>query len=55
MQQVQVIKDKDGFVLTSVKSMLRKWKEYFQEPMNEENERERRMEEVETIQQEVKK
>ena len=39
--QVQVIKDADGNVLTSEESVLRRWMEYFEELMNEENERER--------------
>ena len=39
VQHVRVIKDR---VLTSEDSVLRRWKEYFQGLMNEENERERR-------------
>ncbi|KAK3538426.1 hypothetical protein QTP86_001766 [Hemibagrus guttatus] len=39
VQQVRVIKDRDGRVLTSEESVQRKWKEYFEELMNEENER----------------
>ncbi|KAK3529748.1 hypothetical protein QTP86_003015 [Hemibagrus guttatus] len=41
VQQVRVIKDRDGRVLTSEQSVQRRWKEYFEELMNEENERER--------------
>ncbi|KAK3565756.1 hypothetical protein QTP86_015017 [Hemibagrus guttatus] len=44
MQQVRVIKDRDGRVLTSEESVQRRWKEYFEELMNEENEREKRVE-----------
>ena len=33
--------------------MLRRWMEYFEELMNEENERERRLEEVERVNLEV--
>ncbi|KAK3538581.1 hypothetical protein QTP86_006659 [Hemibagrus guttatus] len=40
VQQVRVIKDRDGRVLTSEESVQRRWKEYFEELMNEENERE---------------
>ena len=47
--QVRVIKDADGNVLTSEESMLRRWMEYFEELMNEENERDRRLEEVEIV------
>ncbi|KAK3566673.1 hypothetical protein QTP86_002953 [Hemibagrus guttatus] len=39
VQQVKVIKDRDGRVLTSEESVQRRWKEYFEELMNEENER----------------
>ncbi|KAK3538839.1 hypothetical protein QTP86_015964 [Hemibagrus guttatus] len=38
VQQVRVIKDRDGRVLTSEESIQRRW-EYFEELMNEENER----------------
>ncbi|KAK3531663.1 hypothetical protein QTP70_025893 [Hemibagrus guttatus] len=38
VQQVRVIKDRDGRVLTSEESVQRRWKEYFEELMNEENE-----------------
>ena len=41
-------KGRDGNVLTSEDIVLRRWKEPFKEPMNEENERERRLGEVET-------
>ncbi|KAK3564430.1 hypothetical protein QTP86_020368 [Hemibagrus guttatus] len=37
VQQVRVIKDRDGRVLTSEESVQRRWKEYFEELMNEEN------------------
>ncbi|KAK3574932.1 hypothetical protein QTP86_019812 [Hemibagrus guttatus] len=36
VQQVRVIKDTDGRVLTSEESVQRRWKEYFEELMNEE-------------------
>ncbi|KAK3569297.1 hypothetical protein QTP86_026554 [Hemibagrus guttatus] len=42
VQQVRVIKDRDGRVLTSEESIQRRWKEYFEELMNEENEREKK-------------
>ena len=51
--QVRVIKDANGNVLTSEESVLRRWMEYFEELMNEENERERRLEEVERVNLEV--
>ncbi|KAK2890506.1 hypothetical protein Q8A73_018806 [Channa argus] len=55
VQQVRVIKDKDGNVLTGASSVMGRWKEYFEELMNEENERERRVEEVTVVKQEVAK
>ncbi|MCJ8737953.1 hypothetical protein PDJAM_G00030010 [Pangasius djambal] len=55
VQQVRVIKDRDGRVLTSEESVQRRWKEYFEELMNEENEREKRVEEVTSVEQKVDK
>ncbi|KAK3510023.1 hypothetical protein QTP70_026002 [Hemibagrus guttatus] len=53
VQQVRVIKDRDGRVLTSEQSVQRRWKEYFEELMNEENEREKRVEGVNSVEQKV--
>ncbi|KAK3522272.1 hypothetical protein QTP86_000580 [Hemibagrus guttatus] len=55
VQQVRVIKDRDGRVLTSEESVQRRWKEYFEELMNEENEREKRVEGVNSVEEEVDK
>ncbi|KAK3548632.1 hypothetical protein QTP70_015940, partial [Hemibagrus guttatus] len=55
VQQVRVIKDRDGRVLTSEESVQRRWKEYFEELMNEENEREKRVEWVNSVEQKVDK
>ncbi|KAK3510278.1 hypothetical protein QTP70_032702, partial [Hemibagrus guttatus] len=55
VQQVRVIKDRDGRVLTSEESVQRRWKEYFEELMNEENEREKRVEGVNSVKQKVDK
>ncbi|KAK3524132.1 hypothetical protein QTP70_018031, partial [Hemibagrus guttatus] len=55
VQQVRVIKDRDGRVLTSEESVQRGWKEYFEELMNEENEREKRVEGVNSVEQKVDK
>ncbi|KAK3527832.1 hypothetical protein QTP86_006897 [Hemibagrus guttatus] len=54
VQQVRAIKDKDGRVLTSEESVQRRWKEYFEELMNE-NEREKRVEGVNSVEQKVDK
>ena len=42
VQQVRMMKDEDGNVMTDEESVLRRWKEYYMGLMNEENERERR-------------
>ncbi|KAK3543455.1 hypothetical protein QTP70_020933, partial [Hemibagrus guttatus] len=55
VQQVRVIKDRDGKVLTSEESVQRRWKEYFEELMNEEDEREKRVEGVNSVEQKVDK
>ncbi|KAK3532082.1 hypothetical protein QTP86_007080 [Hemibagrus guttatus] len=55
VQQVRVIKDRDGRVLTSEESVQRRWKEYFEELMNEENERKKRVEGVNSVEQKVDK
>ncbi|KAK3549270.1 hypothetical protein QTP70_034481 [Hemibagrus guttatus] len=55
VQQVRVIKDRDGRVLTSEESVQRRWKEYFEELMKEENEREKRVEGVNSVEQKVDK
>ena len=41
VQQVRMMKDTDGNVMTDEESVLRMWKEYYMGLMNEENERER--------------
>ena len=40
VQQVRMMKDKDGNVMSDEESVLRMWKEYYMGLMNEENERE---------------
>uniref|UniRef100_A0A0F8C8D5 Craniofacial development protein 2 n=1 Tax=Larimichthys crocea TaxID=215358 RepID=A0A0F8C8D5_LARCR len=40
VQQSRMIKDREGSVLISASSVMGRWKEYFEELMNEENERE---------------
>ncbi|XP_065654616.1 uncharacterized protein LOC136081243 [Hydra vulgaris] len=53
VQQVRMIKDKDGNVLSNEESVLGRWKEYFEELINQENGREGRLEEIEVVNQEV--
>ncbi|MCJ8738184.1 hypothetical protein PDJAM_G00032500 [Pangasius djambal] len=55
VQQVRVIKERGGRVLTSEESVQRRWKEYFEELMNEENERGKRVEGVTSVEQRVDK
>ncbi|GLD48595.1 uncharacterized protein AKAME5_000254900 [Lates japonicus] len=54
VQQVRVIKDREGNVLTDARSVMGRWKTYFEELMNEEIERRRRVE-VTIVDQEVAK
>ena len=53
LQHVRVIKDADGSLLTSEECVLRRWKGYFEELMNVENERENRLDNAEIVEQEV--
>ena len=39
VQQVRMMKDKDGKVMTDEVIIIRGWKEYFERLMNEENEK----------------
>ena len=41
MQQVRVLKDSHGNMMTNEKRVLRQWKEYYEELMNGENKREK--------------
>ena len=47
------MKDRDGNVLTSKESVLRRWKEYFEGLMDEGNEREGRLDDVGIVNEEV--
>ncbi|XP_069970271.1 uncharacterized protein [Penaeus vannamei] len=49
VQHIRMIKNAEGNILASDENVLRRWKEYFEEMMNIENERERRLEEVEIV------
>ena len=53
VQHVRVIKDKNGNVMVNSKAVLKRWKEYFEILMNEENNREPRTEEAEVVNEEV--
>ena len=53
VQHVRVIKDRNENVLTSEERVRERWKEYFEELMNEENDRERRVEGIEIVEQDI--
>ena len=49
VQQVRVIKDKNGNVMVNSEAVLKRWKEYFEKLMNKENNREPRTEDAEVV------
>ena len=53
VQQVRVIRDADGNVLTRTEAVLGRWKEYFERLMNEENGRKTRTEETAKVWEQV--
>ena len=53
VQQVRVIKDENGKVMVNSEAVLKRWKEYFEKLMNEENNRDPRTEEAEAVSEEV--
>ena len=53
VQHVRILKDENGIVMVSSEAVLKRWKEYFEKLMNEENNREPRKEEPEVINEEV--
>ena len=53
VQHVRVIKDENGIAMVNSEAVLKKWKEYFEKLMNEENNRDPRTEEAEVVNEEV--
>ena len=53
VQHVRVIKDENGNVMVNSEAALKRWKEYFEKLMNEENNRDPRTEETEVVNEEV--
>ena len=49
VQQVRVITDENGNVMVNLEAVLKRWKEYFEKLMNEENNRDPRTEEAEAV------
>ena len=50
---VRVIKDKNGNVMVNSEAVLKRWKEFFEKLMNEENNRDPRTEKAEVLNEEV--
>ncbi|RJG15641.1 hypothetical protein D4A39_16580, partial [Alcanivorax profundi] len=55
VQQVRVIKDREGNVLTGDKRVMERWKEYYDEEVNKENDRESRVVEANKVEKEVER
>ena len=53
VQHVRVIKDENGNVMVNSEAVLKRWKEYFEKLMNEENNRDPRTEEADVVNEEV--
>ena len=53
VQHARVIKDENGNVMMNSEAFLKRWKEYFEKLMNEENIRDSRTEEAEVVNEEV--
>ena len=53
VQHVKVIKDENGNAMVNSEAVLKRWKEYFEKLMNEENNRDPRTEEAEVVKEEV--
>ena len=53
VQPMRVIKDENGNVMVNLEVVLKRWKEYFEKLMNEENNRKPRTEEPEVVNEEV--
>ena len=53
LQHVRVIKDENGNVIVNSEEVLKRWKDYFEKLINEENNRDPRTEEAEVVNEEV--
>ena len=53
VQHVKVIKDENSNVMVNLKAVLKRWKDYFEKLMNEENNKDSRTEEAEMVNEEV--
>ena len=53
VQHVRILRDENSNVMASSEAVLKRWKEYFEKPMNKENDREPWTEEAEVVDKEV--
>ena len=53
VQHMRVIKDENGNIMVNSEAVLKRWKEYFEKLMNEENNREPMTEKAEVVNEEV--
>ena len=53
VQQVQVMKNENANVMVNTEAVLKRWKEYFEKLMNEENNKDPRTEVAEVVNEEV--
>ena len=53
VQHVRVLKDENGNVMISLKAVLKRWKDYFEKLMNEENDRKPGTEEAEAVNEKI--
>ena len=53
VQHMRVIKDENGNLIVNSEAVLKRWKEYFEKLINEENNRDPRTEEAEVVNEEV--
>ena len=53
VQHVRVINNENGNVMVNSEAVLKRWKEYFEKLMNEENNRDPRADEAEVVSKEV--
>ena len=51
--KMRVIKDENGNVMVNSEAVLKRWKEYFEKLINEENNRDSRTEEEEMVNEEI--
>ena len=53
LQHMRIIKNEKGNVMVNLEAVLKRWKEYFEKLMNEENNRNPKTEEAEVVNEEV--